>query len=252
MNQSLQMKAEMLLRVRDLHMTYTRSSGWGRERTRITALAGVDLDVPSASTLAVVGESGGGKSTLARCLALLETPTSGEIWAEGVRVNDLEEREVRALRPRFQLIHQDPSSAIQPRWTACEIITEPLRVARWGDRGSQRRTALELMEEVGLGGELADRRPHELSGGQKQRLVLARALAAKPKLLILDESLSGLDLSLQARIVNLLLRLRERHALTYVLISHDVRLAEYLADQIVILDRGNLVAHTGFEPVLPA
>ena len=236
--------ATPLLRVRDLRVTYTRSSGWGRERIQVTALSGIDLDVPRASTLAVVGESGGGKSTLARCLALLERPTSGEIWVEDVRVNDLEKKELRTLRPRYQLIHQDPSSAVQPRWTAAEIIAEPLRVAGWGDRESQRGRTLDLMEEVGLGHELADRRPHELSGGQKQRLVLARALAARPKLLILDESLSGLDLSLQARIVNLLLRLRQRHALTYVLISHDMRLAEYLADQIAVIDRGNLVEVT--------
>lgn len=235
------MKIETLLRVRDLRVVYNRSAGWRQERIQITALAGIDLDVPRASTLALVGESGGGKSTLARCLALLETPTSGEIWAEGVRVNDLKEGQIRVLRPRLQLIHQDPSSAIQPRWTAAEVIAEPLRVTRLGDRQSKRSKALDLMEEVGLNHELADRRSHQLSGGQKQRLVLARALAANPKLLILDETLSGLDLSLQARIVNLLLRLRERHALTYVLISHDVRLAEYLADQIAVIDRGHLV-----------
>ncbi len=189
----------------------------------------------------MVGESGGGKSTLARCLALLEEPSSGEIFVEGRPVAELDGRQKRALRPRLQLIFQDPASAVNPRFSAAEAVAEPLVLRRWADRAARHARALELMDEVGLSAELAERSSLELSGGQKQRLVIARALAAEPKLLILDEGLAGLDLSLQAQVVNLLLRLQERHRLAYVLISHDLRLVAHLADRLAVMDRGRLV-----------
>ncbi len=189
----------------------------------------------------MVGKSGGGKSTLARCLALLEEPSSGEIFVEGHPVAELDGRQKRALRPRLQLIFQDPASAVNPRFSAAEAVAEPLVLRRWADRAARHARALELMDEVGLSAELAERSSLELSGGQKQRLVIARALAAEPKLLILDEGLAGLDLSLQALVVNLLLRLQERYRLAYVLISHDLRMVAHLADRLAVIDRGRLV-----------
>ncbi len=230
-----------LIRVQELSKVYRRGSSLGGGKTTITALDGVSLDVPAASTLAVVGESGGGKSTLARCLALLEEPSSGEIYVEGQAVAELDARQKRALRPRLQLIFQDPVSAVNPRFSAAEAVAEPLVLRRWSDRAGRHARVLELMDEVGLPAELAERSSLELSGGQKQRLVIARALAAEPKLLILDEGLAGLDLSLQAQVVNLLLRLQDRYRLAYVFISHDLAMVAHLADRLAVIDRGRLV-----------
>jgi len=227
------------LRVQDLTVVYRRGSILGG-RSAVRALDAVSLEVAAGSILAVVGESGGGKSTLARCLALLEEPTAGEVFVDGRPVSELDARGRRELRPRLQLLFQDPASALNPRFTVADSVAEPLVVRRWGDRVRRRARALELMDEVGLEASLAERGPLALSGGQKQRLVLARALAAEPRALLLDEALTGLDLSLQAQVVNLLLRLRERHGLTYVLVTHDLRLAAHLADRVAVLDRGRL------------
>lgn len=235
-------KRAPLVRVHDLSVVYTRRSGLGARKVRITALDRVNLEVAAGSTLAVVGESGGGKSTLARCMALLEEPTSGEVFIDGQPMSGLSGKEKKALRPGLQLIFQDPASAVNPRFRTVDAVAEPLAIRGWGDRSRRRDKALELMDVVGLDPGLAERRSLELSGGQRQRLVIARALAADPQLLILDEALSGLDLSLQSQIVNLLLRLQERYALTYVFISHDLRMAAHLADRVVVIDRGRIKA----------
>ncbi len=233
--------AEMppLLRAEGLTKMYSRRRGGDP----VVALDGADLVIAGRSIVALVGESGSGKSTLARCLALLERPTSGEIRLEGEPLSQLPERRRAALRPRLQLIFQDPAAAINPRFSALETVGEPLRLTRRGDRAARRRRALGLMAEVGLDPELAARSSLELSGGQRQRLAIARALAAEPKLLILDEGLSGLDLSLSAQIVNLLLDLRQRHDLTYLMISHDLRLVAHLADEVAVMHRGRIVEH---------
>ncbi len=209
-----------------------------RGRPPVTALDGVTLEVQAASILGLAGASGGGKSTLARCLALLEEPTSGEIRFEGRSISALSRRRRAELRPRIQLVFQDPATAINPRFTALEVVAEPL-VIRGKERVDQR--ARKLLREVGLAAETGGRSSLELSGGQRQRLALARALAAGPRVLILDEGLAGLDLSHQARLVNLLLSLQERYALTYLMISHDLRLLAHLADEVAVLDRGRIV-----------
>jgi ABC-type glutathione transport system ATPase component len=233
-------RAELLLRVAGLAKTYRRRALGGR-RTDVTALDGVDLTIAAGSTVALIGESAAGKSTLARCVALLEAPSAGEIWLDGVPVSTLDRRRRAALRPRVQWIAQDPAAALNPRLSAIEAVAEPLRIARRGDRRERRRRALEWMAEAGFEPELAQRRPLELSGGQRQRLVIARALAAEPRLLILDESLAALDLSLRARIVNLLLDLQLRFGLAYLLIAHDLRTAVHLADEVAVMDRGRIV-----------
>ena len=233
-------RAEPLLRVAGLAKIYRRSAFGGRRRD-VTALAGVDLTIEAGSTVALIGESAAGKSTLARCIALLEAPSSGEIWLDGVAVSTLGRRQRAALRPRVQWIAQDPASALNPRLTAIEAVAEPLRIRRRGDRRARRRRALEWMAEAGFEHELAERKPLELSGGQRQRLVIARALAAEPRLLILDESLASLDLSLRARIVNLLLDLQRRLRLAYLLIAHDLRTAVHLAGEVAVIDRGRIV-----------
>lgn len=229
-----------LVRLRGISKVYRRKSG-GLGKAEVKALEDVSLDVPADETLAVVGESGSGKSTLGRVLTLLEEPTVGEISIEGRSAAELTPREKRALRPRLQMIFQDPAAAVSPWFSTVDAVAEPLLLQGWKDRAERRRRALELMSEVGLASELGARSPLELSGGQKRRLVIARALAAEPRLLVLDEALTGLDLSLQAQITNLLSELRERFAMAYVFISHDLRMVAHVADRVAVMAGGRLV-----------
>ncbi len=230
----LDSRDEPLLVVQGLRRQYVQ------RRRQVQALDGVDLTVEQGTALALVGETASGKSTLARCLALLERPDSGSIRFRG---RDLlaPGRRSSWMRRQIQLIFQDPASALNPRWTAAEIVAEPLRIQKLGGQVERRRRALEAMELVGLLAGWADRRPGQLSGGQRQRLAIARALVLEPRLLILDEALSALDLSVQARIVNLLLELQSSHGLTYVLISHDLQVVAHLADEIAVLQSGRIV-----------
>lgn len=207
----------------------------------VYALNYVSLSIAQGTTLALVGESGSGKSTLALCLACLERPTSGKIWFEERDIAALNERQQSKVRPKIQLVFQDPASSLNPRMTALDIVSEPLFVQKELRERERRRRALELLEYVALTKAFAGRSPAELSGGQKQRLAIARALALQPKLLILDEALSALDCSVQAQIANLLLELQTSFALTYLFITHDLAMAAHLADQIAVLEQGHLI-----------
>lgn len=207
----------------------------------IDALRDVELEVAPASLTALVGESGSGKSTLARCLALLEKPDCGEIWFDGKELSRANRRELAGLRPNIQMVFQDSAGALNPRFTAWQLIAEPLEIQQGEGSRQLRSRACELMEEVGLPANWADRRPLELSGGQRQRLAIARAIALKPAFLVLDESLSGLDLSTQAQILNLLLDLQKTHSLTYLLISHDLSLIGQVADFVAVMHKGRIV-----------
>jgi ABC-type glutathione transport system ATPase component len=234
------MADDPLLEVRGLRKTYTRRAGW-RRTTAVEALVEVDLTVIRGSTLAVVGPSGSGKSTLARCLARLEDPTAGELWFEGKDLLALDRRESRETRRRIQLVFQDTATALNPRLNAAEIVSEPLAVRGEGGRRERRRRAQELMERVGLPPSWADRRPFELSGGQRQRLSLARALAVEARLLILDEALAGLDVSVQAQMLALLGELQAEHHLTYLHVSHDLPLMSAVADDVAVMSAGRVV-----------
>jgi peptide/nickel transport system ATP-binding protein len=231
---------EPLVRIRNLTRTYVRRRGPYRTR-RVEALAGVDLDVPHGSIVALVGQSGSGKSTLARCLARLEEPTGGEIRFDGEDALALPPRRLRELRERVQLIFQDSAGALDPRFTAAQIVAEPLEILGRGRPAERRERAQALMESVGLSRDWADRRPFDLSGGQRQRLAIARALAVEPRLLILDEAFTGLDASIQAQISSLLLALRREKGLTYLFISHDLALMSVLADEVAIMFEGRVV-----------
>jgi len=218
----------------------------------VSALNEVSFSVAPGKTLALVGASGSGKSTLALCLACLERPTSGRIWFEGRDIAALDEKQLRAVRPQIQLVFQDPASSLNPRFTALEIVTEPLLVQRkWGTR-EMRERALALLERIGLSRDMASRRTGEFSGGQRQRLAIARALSLAPKLLILDEALSSLDCSVQAQIANLLLELQSSFALTYLFITHDLAMAAHLGDEIAVMNRGRIVEQGVPEKVLRA
>ncbi len=233
--------ADALLRVRGLRKTFVQKREWSREKFLVHALEGVDLSLSEGQTLAVVGESGSGKSTLARCIALLEKPTAGEIWFGGQDVRAASKEELFPVRAQIQIVFQDPAAALNPRFTAAEIIAEPLRIHCRGRPREQRARALELMELVGLSAGWASRKPLEFSGGQRQRLAVARALALEPKLLILDEALSALDPPIQAQIINLLLELQKSRRLSYLYITHDLSAVGCLADEVAVLARGRIV-----------
>ncbi len=230
-----------LIFARGLSKSYERRLGLFRGNAPVRALEGVDLDIAAGSTLALVGETGSGKSTLARCLALLESPDSGEILYEGRVVAPAAGRPPASLRRGIQLVFQDPASSLNPRFTAVKIVEEPMLVQGIGTTGERPDRSLDLLERVGLPRSVGGRLPQELSGGQRQRLAIARALVLEPKLLILDEALSSLDLSIQAQLVNLLLDLQAARSLTYLFISHDLGLAARFADEIAVMQRGRIV-----------
>lgn len=228
------------LRARHLGKRYRRRLSLRRSQ-EIHALREVDLCLEPGATLALVGASGSGKSTLARCLALLESPSSGEIWFDGRSLTSLTGRALVPFRRQIQLVFQDPATALNPRLAAAEIVAEPLRVAGRGSRHEQRRRARALLETVGLPASCERRRPLELSGGQRQRLAIARALALEPKVLILDEALSGLDLSLQAQMVSLVQELQAARALACLYVSHDLDLMGTVADDMAVMHAGRIV-----------
>lgn len=225
----------VLLRACKLRKSYVQEGGFSRKRFQVPALADLDLEIVSGQTLAIAGESGSGKSTLAKCLAGLEALDSGEIWLEGIKLAG------GVARRPIQLVFQDSASALNPGFTAAEIVAEPLAIQGVGNRTGQAESAREWMEQVGLPPESANRRPLEFSGGQRQRLAIARALVIKPKLLILDEAFSGLDLLTQRQMIGLLRNLQSAHGLTYLYITHDLNLVAKWADEICVMAAGAIV-----------
>lgn len=234
-----------LLEIQDLTKTYARRRGLARVRETVTALAGASLAIAAESTMAIVGASGSGKSTLARCAARLEDPDSGEIRYRGADVTRLDGPGLRRFRRDVQLILQDPAGALNPRFSAEEIIAEPLVVHGIGTPRDRRARVRELMAEVGLPTARAGDVPASFSGGQRQRLAIARALALGPTLLICDEAFSGLDLPVQRQILDLLARLRDARALTCLVISHDLALVSRIADRIAVMHEGRIVECAG-------
>jgi ABC-type glutathione transport system ATPase component len=234
-------KPDPLMRIVNLSKRYVQRRPLTRTAFTVSAFEDVNLTIHRGATLAIVGESGAGKSTLAKCLALLEEPTAGEICFEGKNLLGLGKKELFSVHRQIQLIFQDPTSALNPRLTAEEIIAEPLAIQKIGTKDSRRARSLELMEQVGLPARSGQKRSLEFSGGQRQRLAIARALALEPKLLILDEALSSLDLLNQRMILSLLADLRAAHSLTYVHISHDLRFVSEFADEVAVMSERRIV-----------
>jgi peptide/nickel transport system ATP-binding protein len=233
-------KRQPLISVENLVKRYARQT-LAAPREPHLALDGVSFHVFPGTTLAVVGESGSGKSTLAYCLACLESATAGKIWFNKMDLASLGERALRQIRPRIQLIFQDPASSLNPQWSVRKILLEPMTLQRKFAAEVMFQRAASLLERVGLSSDMMKRTPAELSGGQRQRLAIARALSLDPQLLILDEALSALDCSVQAQIANLLLELQSSLDMTYVFISHDLGMAAYLADEVMVMQRGRIV-----------
>ena len=232
-----------LLAIENLHVHFPIKSGLLRRTTgHIRAVDGVSFDVYRGQTLGLVGESGCGKTTCGRSILRLVEPTHGVVRFEGVDVCGLDSSEMRSLRRRMQIIFQDPYSSLNPRMTIESILTEPLRVHRIGEAGSDRRDRVAmLLAEVNLPAEAMNRYPHEFSGGQRQRIGIARALAVEPELIICDESVSALDVSVQATVLNLLKDLQESRNLTYIFISHDLSVVKFMADMMAVMKDGKFV-----------
>ena len=236
-------KNPVILELKDLKKYFPIKSGlFGTKVTDFKAVDGVSIKVRKGTTFGLVGESGCGKTTLGRAILRLIEPTSGEILYHGENIINKNPEEMRALRRKMQIIFQDPFSSLNPRMTIGDIITEPLVIHNiGGNKKEQLLMAAQLLEKVGLNGDALSRYPHEFSGGQRQRICIARALTLNPEFLVCDESVSALDVSVQAQVLNLLQDLQDDLGLTYIFISHDLSVVKYISDQVAVMNAGQIV-----------
>jgi peptide/nickel transport system ATP-binding protein len=224
-----------LLSATEITACYETSGGLLR------AVDGISLDIEAGETVGVVGESGSGKSTLGKTLLRLITPTNGSIVFGDVDIARLSDTSLRPFRRRMQMVFQDPFASLNPRHTIGDILTAPLTVHAIGDREQRRRRVLDMLDRVGLSGDALSRYPHEFSGGQRQRIGIARALILEPELLVCDEPVSALDLSIQAQILNLLAAMKRDLRLSYLFISHDLSVINYFSDRVLVMYLGRIV-----------
>jgi oligopeptide transport system ATP-binding protein len=231
------------LSVQDLHKHFPIRKGLLVERTvgHVKAVDGVSFDVAEGETLGLVGESGSGKSTTGYCILQLLKPTSGSIRFMGKELTDMGREDLRRMRREMQIVFQDPYSSLDPRMTVGNIVSEPLEVHGIGTRRSRVETVRRLLDIVGFNPNFTNRYPHEFSGGQRQRIGVARALALNPKLIVCDEPVSALDVSIQAQILNLFKDLQRDFSLTYLFISHDLAVVRTMSDRIAVMNQGKLV-----------
>ncbi len=232
----------MLLEIKNLVKRFPIKGGFfGRTVGKVHAVNDVSLGVKPGETVGLVGESGCGKTTLARLVMQLIRPDSGEVLFDGQSLNEMNERQLRPLRKQFQMIFQDPYSSLNPRMTVGQILTEPLVVHKIGNSQSRRRQVAETLEKVGQSREAYGKYPHEFSGGQRQRVGIARALMLLPRLIVADEPVSALDVSIQAQIINLLEQLQKDMQLTYLFIAHDLKVVRHISRRIVVMYLGHIM-----------
>lgn len=235
--------SEMLLRASGLKRAYSRprTSLWHKPEP-LQALRGVSFELPAGQSLGVVGESGSGKSTLARLVMALDRPSEGTVELLGRNLHQLGEQALRAARRDFQMVFQDPYGSLDPRMTVERIVSEPLATLNEKPgREARRLQVLEVLEQVGLRAQDADKYPHEFSGGQRQRIAIARALITRPRLIVADEPVSALDVSVQAQVLNLMQDLQRELGLSYLFISHDLAVVQHVCDQVLVLHQGLVV-----------
>jgi oligopeptide/dipeptide ABC transporter ATP-binding protein len=235
---------KILVDVQGLKMYFPISVGWMIKKTigYVKAIDGISFQIAKGETLGLVGESGCGKTTTGRAILQLERPTSGRIFFEGEDITGMEEKALRTLRRKMQMIFQDPFGSLNPRMTAGEIIGEPLLIHKMaGSKSEYQEKVKELMTIVGLSPVMMERYPHEFSGGQRQRIGVARALSVRPNLIVCDEPVSALDVSIQAQIINLLEELQEKFNLTYLFIAHDLAVVRHISDRIAVMYLGEIV-----------
>jgi ABC-type oligopeptide transport system ATPase subunit len=230
-----------LLEVRHLVKHFVRRQGLWRRPSTVAAVDDVSFSIEEGEMFGLVGESGSGKSTTGRCILRLIEPTAGEVLFRGENVLRLSKSRMRLARRHMQIVFQDPFSSLNPRMRVGDIVEEPLIIHRLGNRTERRARVAELFELVGLEPGHLTRYPHEFSGGQRQRIGIARALALNPALIVADEAVSALDVSIQAQVVQLLLDLQKQFRLTYLFIAHDLRLVEHICSRVAVLYRGKIV-----------
>lgn len=231
-----------LLRVTDLVREYTLPrEHLFRPPAKVQALRGVSFTMPAGKSLGIVGESGSGKSTLARLVMALDAPTAGTVELLGRNLHALPAAELRAARRDFQMVFQDPYGSLDPRQTVERIVTEPLQAQGDSTRAEQRAQAAEVLAQVGLRPQDLGKYPHEFSGGQRQRIAIARALITRPRLIVADEPVSALDVSVQAQVLNLMMDLQAQFGVSYLLISHDLAVVNHLCDEVLVLYQGRIV-----------
>lgn len=238
---------EVVFEIKDLEKTYTISRGLFKEPQIINAVNKINFNVYHGETYAIVGESGCGKSTTAKMLLNIEEPTKGKIFFRGKDISTFTKEQWKEYRKKVQIIFQDPYSSLNPRWSVGEIIAEPLALNTDFSKKEIKARVYEIMKKVGLEKDWYDRYPHQFSGGQRQRIGIARALVLKPEVIVCDEPVSALDVSIQAQVLNLLLDLQEEFDLTYIFISHDLSVVEHISDRIMVMYFGDVVELTSVE-----
>ena len=231
------MRDHILIEVKNLRKTFPVKSGFGKKY--IEAVNDVSFSMGAGETLAVIGESGSGKTTVGRMILKLAQPTAGAVLYRGEDITNFRGRKLKAYRKAVQAVFQDPYSSLNPRMRVIDIVAEPLR--NFGYGGSLRDRAAGLLEDVGLDSGFLTCYPHHCSGGQKQRIAMARALAAEPAAIVLDEPLSALDITVQNQVIGLLNELKARYGLSYLLITHDLRVVRAIADRVIVMYRGNII-----------